>query len=128
MEGEVNSVDEYIESQPEAVRPVLTAVRAAIRQALPEAHEVISYNMPTYKLNGLAVIYFAAWKTFFSIYPAGEQLQTVFKNDLGCCEINKSTLRFPVSKPVPIELIRRIAEFRVKELAGRAAARPRRAR
>ena len=64
------SVDEYIASQPEAAQGVLQRVRSTIRKALPEAEEVISYQIPAYKLHGGPVLYFAGWKQHYSLYPA----------------------------------------------------------
>jgi uncharacterized protein YdhG (YjbR/CyaY superfamily) len=114
------SVDDYIGRQSESSRTVLERVRAAIRQALPSADETISYNIPAYKLRGGAVIYFAAWKRHYSLYPASAKLIKFFKNDLAAAEINKSTIRFPLAEPVPVDLIGRIAKFRVKEQTERA--------
>src|SRR4030095_5052446 len=65
-----NSVNEYIASQTEAVKGVLERVRSTIRKALPRTEEVISYQMPTYKLHGSPVLYFAGWKKHYSLYPA----------------------------------------------------------
>jgi uncharacterized protein YdhG (YjbR/CyaY superfamily) len=118
----LKSVDDYIAAQPESAHAVLERVRAAIREALPKAEETISYNMPTYKLSGEAVIYFAAWKKHFSLYPASAKLLAFFKNDLATATIAKSTIRFVLSDPVPEKLIGRIAKYRVKELAERASA------
>jgi uncharacterized protein YdhG (YjbR/CyaY superfamily) len=115
----IKTVDDYIESQPEASRPALTQVRNAIRNALPSAEEVISYNIPTYKLDGAMVIYFAGWKQHYSLYPAGARLLAAFQKDLAPYEINKSTIRFPLSAPVPAQLIQRIVKFRVTEAADR---------
>lgn len=64
------SVDEYIAAQPDAAQVVLERVRSTIRRALPGAEEVISYNMPTYKVHGRPVLYFAGWKQHYSLYPA----------------------------------------------------------
>jgi uncharacterized protein YdhG (YjbR/CyaY superfamily) len=116
------SVDDYIGAQPESARAVLGSVRAAIREALPGADETISYNMPTYKLHGGAVIHFAAWTKHFSLYPASAKLIRFFKKDLAAATINKSTIRFPLAGPVPTDLIGRIARFRVKERAERTKA------
>jgi uncharacterized protein YdhG (YjbR/CyaY superfamily) len=107
-------------AQPQAVRAVLERVRAAIREALPDAEETIAYNMPTYKLRGATIIHFAAWKNHFSLYPASAKLIGFFEKDLRAATINKSTIRFPLTEPVPVKLIGRIAKFRVKELAERA--------
>ncbi len=111
------SVDEYIASQPEITQPILKRVRNAIRKAVPAAEEVISYHMPTYKLRGDRMLYFAAWKQHYSLYPATERLVTQFKDALASYEIGKGTVRFPLSQPVPVNLIERIAKFRAKEVA-----------
>lgn len=124
------SVDEYIAAQPEDVQGILARVRATIRKALPGAEEAISYQIPTYKLEGGPVIYFAGWKQHYSLYPAGDRLVAEFKDDLAAYEIRKGTIRFPLSKRVPVKLIERIAKFRAEEFTGRkktkAAARKRR--
>jgi uncharacterized protein YdhG (YjbR/CyaY superfamily) len=113
------SVDAYIASQPAAVQVVLGLVRRVIRKALPAADEVISYNIPTYKLRGGAVIYFAAWTEHYSIYPVGADLVAYFRNQLSVCKIVKHTLRFSFSDPVPVKLIERIAKFRAGQAADR---------
>jgi uncharacterized protein YdhG (YjbR/CyaY superfamily) len=116
------SVDEYIASQPKAAQVTLERVRSAIRKAVPKAEEVISYKIPTYKLHGSPVLYFAGWKEHYSLYPATAHVVAAFKNDLAPYELSKGTIRFPLSEPVPVKLIERIAKFRAKEVAGRAKA------
>ncbi len=76
------SVNEYIESQPEAVQRVLKRVRSTIRKAMPEAEEVISYQIPAYKLHGRPVLYFAGWKQHYSLYPSTAPVVAAFKDDL----------------------------------------------
>ena len=71
IKAKFQSVDEYISVQPEAVAAKLAIVRSAIRKVLPKAEEVISYNMPAYRLSGEVVLYFAGWKQHYSLYPAG---------------------------------------------------------
>jgi uncharacterized protein YdhG (YjbR/CyaY superfamily) len=115
------SVDDYIAAQPEAVRPTLEKVRTAIRKALPKAEETISYRIPTYKVNGVVVIYFAGWKRHYSLYPAGERLVAEFREELAGRKISKGTIQFPLSEPVPVALIARIVKFRAKEAAARAS-------
>jgi uncharacterized protein YdhG (YjbR/CyaY superfamily) len=114
------SVDQYIAAQPEAVRGVLERVRGAIRKALPGAAEGISYQIPAYKLPGGAVIYFAGWKQHYSLYPASDRLVAKFADELAGCEISKGTIRFPLSRPVPVRLIAGIAKFRAAEVAAQA--------
>lgn len=118
------SVDAYIASQPESIRPILNRVRDTIRKALPQADEVISYQIPAYKIDGAPVIYFAGWKQHFSIYPAIGKLVEEFRDELAGYEISKGTIRFPLSKPVPVRLIGRLAKFRAKETAERLKAKP----
>jgi len=108
---------------------VLKRVRSIIRKALPKAEEVISYQIPAYKLNGGTVIYFAGWKQHYSLYPATGRLVAVFRDDLAPYEVSKGTIRFPLAEPIPTKLIGSIAKFRAKEVSDREkakAAAPRR--
>ena len=116
------SVDEYIATQPESVQPILQRVRGTIQKAMPRAEEVISYQIPAYKLNGGAVLYFAGWKQHYSLYPASDRLVKAFKGELAPYQVSKGTIRFPLSEPVPAKLIAGIAKFRAKETAERAKA------
>lgn len=109
------SIDEYLKTQPKASQAVLKQVRGIIRKAVPKAEEVISYQIPAFKLQGAAVIYFAAWKEHFSLYPATGKVQTVFKKELAPYELSKGTIRFPLEKKVPAGLIARIVKLRAKE-------------
>ena len=118
------SVDEYIAKHPPAVQSILHRVRSTIRKAVPGAEEVISYQIPTYKLHEGYVVYFAGWKEHYSLYPASAQLVEAFKDDLAPYKVDKGTIRFPLSQPVPVKLIERIAKFLAKEAAERARAKP----
>ena len=120
--NDFKSVDEYIASQPAAVQSVLTQVRAAIRKALPKAEEVISYKIPTYKLHGGAVLYFAGWKQHYSLYPVTGRVVAKFQEELAPYKLSKGTVRFPLSGPIPAKLIARIAKFRAQELRQRQKA------
>jgi len=117
-----DSVDEYIASQPEAAQTALERVRAAIRKAVPGAEESISCQIPTYKLHGAPLLYFAGWRKHYSLYPATERVIAAFKDDLAPYDVNKSTIRFPISGPVPVKLIGRITKFRAKEVGEREKA------
>ena len=117
------SVDDYLATQPREVRPILQRIRNTIRKSLPGAEEVISYQIPAYKLHGSTVLYFAGWKHHYSLYPANEQLVAAFEDELAPYEVNdKGTIRFPLSKPVPVHLIARIAKFRAQQAKERARA------
>ena len=120
------NIDEYIAGFPSDVRSVLERVRRTIRRAVPGAEETISYRIPTYRLNGRSVIYFAGWKQHYSLYPCTDRLVAMLKEDLAPYEVNdKGTIRFPLSKPVPVKLIADIAKFRAKEVAERGFQRTR---
>jgi uncharacterized protein YdhG (YjbR/CyaY superfamily) len=110
-----SSVGDYIASRPPAVRPTLRRVRAAIRKALPKAVETISYRIPTYRVGGKAVIYFAAWTHHYSIYPATRTLVAALGDELTALKIEKGTIRLSYDTPVPAGLIGRIAKFRASE-------------
>ena len=125
------SVDEYIATHPPDVQAILQRVRSTIRKAVPQAEEAISYQIPTFKLHGSYVVYFAGWKQHYSLYPASRALVAAFKDELAPYEVNKGTIRFPFSKPVPARLIGGIAQFLAKEAGARAkqkAARPKKRR
>lgn len=122
------SVDEYIATFPSDVQSTLQRVRRTIRKAVPGADEVISYQMPAYKARGARVIYFAGWKEHYSLYPISDRIVKSFKAALPAYEIRKDTLRFPLSKPVPVKLIEHIAKVRAKEAAKYTKATPSRAR
>jgi uncharacterized protein YdhG (YjbR/CyaY superfamily) len=113
---QLGSVDEYLAAQPPAARGVLAAMRAAIRKALPKAEESISYHMPTYKLAGAPVVYFAGWKTHVAMYPATAGIVAAFAKELAPFEVQKGTIRFPLAA-VPLALVGRIAKLRAAEVA-----------
>src|SRR4029079_17933704 len=94
----------------------LEAVRRAILKALPHAQEGLAYQMPAYTLNGVGVLYFAGWKSHYSLYPASDALVEAFAKELAPYERSKGTLKFPLSEPVPVRLIERIAKFRAPQL------------
>ncbi len=111
------SVTEYLAAQPPEVRATLRRVRATVRKALPGAEEGISYQMPTYKLRGRAVLYFAGWKGHYSVYPVTPDVVKAMGDALKPYPLTKATVRFPLSEPVPVRLITRIAKLRAKAVA-----------
>ena len=106
------TVDDYIGAQPAAAQPRLRELRAIIRSAVPEAAEVISYGMPTYKLAGTAVAHFAAAKRHCALYGA---LPAEFGGELRQrgLDASKGTIRFPLDQPIPEDLVRRLVVARV---------------
>lgn len=101
------SVDAYIASFPEPVRPVLSGIRSAILAAAPGATETISYGMPTVALDGRLLVYFAGWKQHVALYAIGvmdPELEAV----LAPFRAEKDTVRFPLGRPVPYALVERL--------------------
>ncbi|HEX6269907.1 MAG TPA: DUF1801 domain-containing protein [Anaerolineales bacterium] len=114
------TIDEYIAGFPPDVQEILEKIRMTIRKAAPDAEETISYQIPTFNLNGKYLIYFAAYKKHIGLYPA--PIGNVdFKEDLSAYQAGKGTLRFPLDKPIPFDLITKIVKFRAKENLERAA-------
>jgi uncharacterized protein YdhG (YjbR/CyaY superfamily) len=109
------TVDEYIAKFPKDVRDVLEELRRVIREAAPEAEEAMSYGMPAFKLHGKSLVYFAAWKSHVGFYPGGPSAIEAFKKELSPFKQSKGTVQFPLDKPIPFDLVRKIVEFRVKE-------------
>ncbi|HYP38723.1 MAG TPA: DUF1801 domain-containing protein [Chloroflexia bacterium] len=122
--GGFRSIDEYIATFPEDIQALLEAVRATIKAAAPDAEETISYQMPTFVLNGY-LVYFAAWKNHIGFYPASSGVSEAFKDELSPYASAKGSVRFPISQPMPLELISRIVHFRVAENLNKAPAKPR---
>jgi uncharacterized protein YdhG (YjbR/CyaY superfamily) len=116
------SVAGYIAAQPKPAQAALRQVRAAIRRALPTAEETISYNIPAYRLDGRAALYFASFKGHYSVYPASDALIAAVKDARGPHVIRNRTIRFPFDRQVPAALIARIAKLRAREQNARAKA------
>lgn len=109
-----HSVDEYIGTFPAEVQDILQNVRQAIREAVPQAEELISYQMPAFKLHG-TVVWYAAWKKHIGLYPRTQGMEAAFKKELSEYEGSKGTIKFPLDKPIPFDLIRKIAQYRAME-------------
>jgi uncharacterized protein YdhG (YjbR/CyaY superfamily) len=110
-------IDEYIKSFPDETRIILEKVRATIRKAAPEARETINYGIPTFTLNG-NLVHFAAFKNHIGFYPTPTGINT-FKKELSVYEGAKGSVKFPIDKPIPLDLISEIVKFRVKECIGK---------
>jgi len=121
VKAKVGAVDAYIEKQPVEARAVLQRVRRIIRKALPGAEEGISYQIPSYKLHGRSVVYFAGWKRHWSLYPVTEPVRAALGAELASYQFSKGTVRFPLEEPVPSRLVERM----VRKLAHAAKARQR---
>jgi len=108
------TVDEYFSNVSIKGFGPLETLRNTIKEVVPEAEEVISYNMPAFKLNGI-LVYYAAHREHIGFYPANASLIGIFKNELSGYETSKGTIKFPLDKPLPIGLIKKIVRYRVKE-------------
>ncbi len=115
MQKKFDNIDEYIASFPKDVQNVLQQIRQTIKDTAPEAEETISYNMPTFKLNG-NLVWFGAFKNHVGFYPRKSAIEA-FKEKLVDYEVSnvQGTVKFPLDKPIPMDLIKEMVQFRVKE-------------
>jgi uncharacterized protein YdhG (YjbR/CyaY superfamily) len=118
------SIDEYIAGFPRDVRVTLQKIRLTIKKAAPDAQETISYQIPTFKLHG-TLISFAAFSKHIGLYPAPSGSER-FNRELSAFRASKSTVRFPLDKPVPYGLITRIVKLRVKANQEKASSKSKR--
>ena len=119
-----NSIDEYIASFPEDIQNILNDIRATIRAAAPEATEKISYQMPTFFLNG-NLVHFAAFKNHVGFYPTPSGIDE-FKAELSKYKGSKGSIQFPIDQPVPLDLIAKIVKYRISENLKKAASKSKR--
>ncbi len=108
-----NDIDTYIASFPPEIRKELEKIRIVIKKSAPEATEAISYGMPTFKLKG-NLVHFAAFKNHIGFFPTPKPIE-VFSKELAEYVTSKGTIRFPLDKPIPYDLIEAIVKFRVEE-------------
>lgn len=108
-----NTIDEYIETFPEDVQRILEKIRQTIRKTALKAEETISYQMPTFKLNGEYLVYFSAYKKHIGFYPL--PLGNDALKELAPYQGPKGAVRFPIDEPIPYDLVRKIVLFRMKE-------------
>jgi uncharacterized protein YdhG (YjbR/CyaY superfamily) len=111
--GQYKTIDEYINRFPEDVRRILNELRQTIKEAAPEARETINYQIPTFTLNG-NLVHFAAFPNHIGFYPTPSGMEA-FKKELSGYKGAKGSVQFPINEPLPLSLIRRIVEYRVKE-------------
>jgi uncharacterized protein YdhG (YjbR/CyaY superfamily) len=113
MKNSYKSIDEYISLQPKDVQVILQKIRSTIKEVAPNATEKISYQMPTFYLNG-NLIHFAAWKNHIGIYPMPKAIAK-FKKELSIYQSSKGSIQLPLAKPISYELIKKIVKFRINE-------------
>jgi uncharacterized protein YdhG (YjbR/CyaY superfamily) len=113
MNTNIKDVDSYLASQPKETRILLEGLRKTIKAAAPKAEEVISYGMPAYKYHGI-LVYFAGYKTHIGFYPTSSAIKE-FKKELSGYGLSKGTVRFPLDKSLPLDLIKKIVRYRMKQ-------------
>lgn len=106
------NIDQYIQTFPPHIQTVLQQIRQIIHQAAPQAQEVISYQMPAFKLNGI-LVWFAAFKNHIGFFPTPDGIEA-FKEKLSAYKTSKGTIQFPLDQPIPYELVKEIVMYRVK--------------
>lgn len=119
------TIDEYIANFPTNVQMLLKQIRQTVRQAAPDAEETIKYQMPTFTLHG-NLVYFAAFKKHIGFYPPVATKSAKFKKEIATYEGPKGSLIFPFDQPLPLDLISRIVQLRVKENLAKVAAKRKR--
>lgn len=119
MNNRIETIDEYIKDFPKEVQKILNAIRRTINQAAPNAAEAIKYGIPTFVLNG-NLVHFGAFKNHIGFYPAPTGIEK-FEKELSVYKQGKGSVQFPLDQPMPLDLITKIVEFRVKQNAEKAA-------
>ena len=114
------SIDEYIAGFPPDVQVRFTQIRELIHATAPDATETISYAIPTFDLNGKHLVHFAGFAKHVGFYPIPSGMEA-FKQELAPYKQGKGSVQFPLDQPLPLDLIRRIVEFRVGEVGGATA-------
>ena len=117
MRDQFATIDEYIASFPPEVQEKLRSIRAVIHRAVPDAEEAIRYGIPTFRLDGVNLVHFAAFKTHLSFFPTSSGVAK-FLEELSSYVLSKGTIQIPQGVPVPLDLIERIARFRAEEVRG----------
>ena len=107
------TVGEYFKTLPKNQKDILEDLRQTIKQVVPEAEEVISYNMPAFKHHGM-LVWYAAYQNHIGFYPTGSPIK-VFKEELTNYKTSKGAIQFPVDKPIPKALVKKIVKFKLKE-------------
>ena len=113
QKGPFTTVDEYIKLHPAPIRKGLAIIRKTIKTAAPGAEELISYQMPAYKLNGM-LVFFSAAKSHYGFYPTSGPVKA-FSEKLKSYDTSKGTIRFALDKPIPVKLISEIVKWKVRD-------------
>jgi uncharacterized protein YdhG (YjbR/CyaY superfamily) len=111
------TVDEYLATLPSDRRAVMDDLRRTIRAEAPDAEELISYNMPAFKSNGRFLVSYDTFKTHYSLFPASQVVIETLGDEVLPYVAGRSTLRFPASRPIPLETIAKVVRIRLEETA-----------
>ena len=111
------TVDEYLATLDDEQRATVERLRATVRSAVPDAEDAFSYGMPGFEMGGRPLVWVAAWKRHYSVYPVSEQQVAAAASPGDEYEVEKGTVRFRAGRPVPYELVARLAQARAKHLA-----------
>ena len=114
-----SEVDDYLAEVPSEARATLEKLRKTIKAVVPGAVEVISYQIPTFKLNGRMLVSYAAFKDHCSFFPGAAPIKA-HEDELKSYKTSKGTIRFPTSKPLPATLVKKLVRMRIKENEARA--------
>jgi len=109
------NIDKFIESFPPNVQKILEKLRQTIHKVVPETEEAIAYGVPTFRLGNNNLMHFSAFKNHIGFYPTPSAI-VAFKKELSAYKGAKGSVQFPLDKPIPYDLVRRIVKFRVKDL------------
>jgi uncharacterized protein YdhG (YjbR/CyaY superfamily) len=118
MQTSAKNIDAYIKDFPPNVQKVLQKLRQTIKKAAPEAEEAMKYGIPTFVLNG-NLVHFGGYKEHIGFYPDPRGIEE-FEKELSSYRAGKGTIRFPLDKPIPYELITRIVKLRVEQMKAKA--------
>lgn len=113
------SVEAYLAALPEDVRATLEKVRRSVKAAAPTATEKIGYGMPGFSYEGKYLVYYAGFKNHCSFFPASTGVMEEFEEELATYEVSKGTIRFPIGKPLPATLIKKLVKARIREIDAR---------
>lgn len=102
------TVEQYVALFPPEVQQVLASLRAVVQEAAPEATQTISYDIIAFKVGGKPVVYFGAWKKHIGFYPITGAVREAFAQELSAFKQGRGTVQFPLSKPMPLDLVRRL--------------------